>query len=384
MKHRFYTRVRLSFLLVTLTAFTGCGGSSSSDETSVVSPVVIPNLIPIQVSNVSIEQGVFDPAPTVDANGLIWMSYSHVSMAPSNIDLVETRLATTMDGGLNWQDVGILVNSASSLMLPPPNETNAIAHEVSRLVYNPYAIAVGADPWLLLWHRYLSVLHGDDTIRLFEHGWIGMKSGATAQTLSSERKLFTGAGYDTVNNNDALGLPEYPLNTMFAPALSDCAAFTEPGVLAKANGVYVSLLCAKGSQPGKIILLRCDHNMSNCNYIGDFISGSEASVIKASYDGFSASELVSSNGQDYLIVTPTISTGNIYRGCVAYKITDIDNAEIERSLGVPVAALIIEEHGDFNGACGYIKELSGSGIMMGEAFFTEQPGFRLFTTDAKL
>lgn len=373
----------LVFLLIALNTLTGCGGSSG-DGTQEISPVVTPNLNPIQLSGIAIEQGVFDPAPTVDSNGMIWMSYSHVSLAPSNITRIETRIATTINNGLDWQDAGVLANAASSLTLPSPNDVNAIAHEVSRLIYNPFAVAAGADPWILLWHRYLSVLSGSETVRLFEHGWIGMKSGATAQTLGAERKLFTGFGYDTVNNGDALGNPEYPLNTMFVTALSNCAVFTEPGILAKSNGIYVSLLCAKNAVPGKIILLRCDHNMENCTYLGDFIEGSEANTIKTSYDGFSASELVSIDDQDYLIVTPTISTENIYRGCVAYKITDIDNAVLERTSGTPVASLIIEEHGDFNGACGYIKELSGSGIMMGEAFFTGQPIFRLFTTGATL
>lgn len=388
MEHSMYDMTRLTcikwgLLTVTLSIFTGCGGGSSGGA-SAPSPVVTPTLIPIQLSGITLDKGIFDPAPTIDANNIVWMSYSHVSLAPSGIDHIETRIATTADGGLNWQDVGILVNTASSLPLPPPNDVNAIAHEVSRLIYNPFAVTAGADPWILLWHRYLSILNGNNTVRLFEHGWIGMKSGATALTLSNERKLFTGAGYDVINNSDALGVPEYPLDTLFASALGGCAAFTEPGILPKSNGIYVSLLCAKAGQSSKIILLRCDHNMDNCTYIGDLIEGSEANTINASYDGFSASELASSNGQDYLIVSPTISTGNLYRGCVAYKITDLDNAVIERSSGTPVASLIIEEHGDFNGACGYIKELSGSGIIMGESFFTGQPAFRLFTTGAKL
>jgi len=383
MKNKFSAIIRLVFLTTTLNLLVACG-EDTGGETLEISPLVTPDFSPIQLSGIAVNQGVFDPAPTVDSNGMVWMSYSHVSLAPSQIKQIETRLATTTDGGLNWQDAGIQVNTATSLALPPPNDINAFAHEVSRLVYNPFAAAAGAHPWVLLWHRYLSVLSGSDTIRLFEHGWIGMKSGTTALTLGNERKLFTGFGYDTVNNSDALGIPEYPLNTLFAAGLNDCAAFTEPGVLPKSNGIYVSLLCAKNSTPGKIILLRCDHAMNNCTYIGDFIEGSEASTIKTSYDGFSASELVSINGQDYLIVTPTISTGNLYRGCVAYKITDLDNALLERVSGTPVAKLIIDEHGDFNGACGYLKELSESGIIMSEAFFDEQPTFRLFTTGAKL
>ncbi|MFB3063916.1 MAG: hypothetical protein ACE1ZL_04390, partial [Gammaproteobacteria bacterium] len=76
--------------------------------------------------------------------------------------------------------------------------------------------------------------------------------------------------------------------------------------------------------------------------------------------------------------------GDLYRGCVAYRITDIDNALIERNAGAPVASLVIPQRGDFNGACGYVEELTGSGIMISEAFFTEAPTFRLFATDERL
>lgn len=196
--------LRLAVLASTiLLFFAGCGGSGGGASTP--PPLPPPGLVAISISGIATDQGNFDPAPTVDAGGMVWMSYSHVSIPPSGINLIETRLATTADGGLNWQDSGVLVNEATSLTLPAPNDVNAITNEVSRLVYNPFAVAAGADPWIVLWHRYLSVLNGGQTVRLFQHGWIGMKSGATATTLANERKLFTGFGYDPINNSDPLG-----------------------------------------------------------------------------------------------------------------------------------------------------------------------------------
>ncbi len=376
--------MQAALITLVLCSFAGCGGGSGGG-TPTPPFVPPPSPIEISISGIAVDEGNFDPAPTVDAGGMVWMSYSHVSIAPAGINLIETRLATTADGGSNWQDAGVLVNTATSLVLLPPNDVNAIAHEVSRLIYNPFAVAAGADPWLMLWHRYLSILNGGATIRLFQHGWIGMKSGATATTLGNERKLFTGFGYDTINNNDPLGAPEYPLDTLQPTALGDCLAFSEPGILPKSSGVYVSMLCAKVTPPGKIILLRCGHDMANCTYLGDLVDGSEANTIDAAYDGFSASELVSVAGQDFLIVTPTnFIAGNLYRGCVAYRITDLDNALIERNAGVPVASLVIPENGDFNGACGYVAELTGSGIMISEAFITESPTFRIFATEEQL
>lgn len=363
--------------LIIIAILTGCGssGSSSSDDPGLAIPVVNPSLLEIAVAGIPADLGNFDPAPTADAGGGFWMSYSHVSLDGSGLKLIETRLASSMDAGDSWTDAGLNINPASAFMLGP--DTVAWAQEVSRLVYNPFAAGAGADPWIILWHRYLSMLSGSETLRLFDNGWIGMKSGNSAMTLGNERKLFTGSVYNTANDS-TIGPPEVALDTR-DPALANCVTFTEPGVLPKSNGIYVSLLCATAVPPGKIILLRCDHFMNNCGYLGTLIDGSEAAVLNSGYDNFSASELVSVNGEDYLIVTPSDAT--IYRGCAIYKIDDLDRARIERDGGTAKATAVFEAHGDFNGACGYVEGLVGSGVMISEAFTTSVPVFRLFTTD---
>lgn len=368
-----------SFLvcLVTIGILTGCGGSGSSGSANqeLVIPVVNPSLVEIAVAGNTVDLGNFDSAPTVDAGGGFWMSYSHVSFDVSGLKLIETRLASSVDAGASWTDAGLSINPASAFIIG--SDTVAWAQEVSRLVYNPFATAVGADPWIILWHRYLSILDGSETLRLFDNGWIGMQSGNSEMTLGNERKLFTGSIYNTANDS-TIGPPEVALDTL-DPALADCVTFTEPGVLPKSNGIYISLLCATAAPPGKIILLHCDHNMNNCSYLGTLIEGGEASVLNSGYDNFSASELVSVNGEDYLMVTPSEAT--IYRGCAIYKITDLDQASIERDGGIAKATAVFEAHGDFNGACGYVEGLIGSGVIISEAFTTSVPVFRLFTTD---
>ena len=79
------------------------------------------------------------------------------------------------------------------------------------------------------------------------------------------------------------------------------------------------------------------------------------------------------------MVTPSEAT--IYRGCAIYKITGLDQASIERDGGTAKATAVFEAHGDFNGACGYVEGLIGSGVIISEAFTTSVPVFRLFTTD---
>jgi hypothetical protein len=376
-KRRTYSSMFLILMLL------GCGGGSSQNNSTL--PLnASTTFSTIVLSGVPIDQGNFDPAPTQDNVGDIWMSYSHVSIAATGIAQVETRLATTNDAGLNWQDVGVKVNAATTLPLPVPLDVNTVTHEVSRLVYDPYAVAAGTNPWIMLWHRYLAVLNGTQTLRLFQHGWIAMKSGPTAMSLTGERKLFTGAFYDSVNDADTFGPPEYPLDSLYPTALGGCDVITEPGILVKSNGIYVSLSCVGLTSPGKIILLRCAHDMNSCDYLGDFLQNSEASYLQADFDAFSASELVSVKGQDYLIVTPAILDSDLYRGCVAYKITDLDSALVERNVDGPVPSLVIEPHGDFNGACGYIPALTGSGIIISEAFIGQTPIFRIFSTDKRL
>ncbi len=360
--------------LLIVAILSACGSSgSSTPETEL--PVVTPSLIEIPVTGIPAELGNFDPAPTGDGGGGVWMSYSHVSLDPSGLKLIETRLASSVDAGDSWTDQGLSINPAAAFTIGA--DTVAWAQEVSRLVYNPFAAGAGADPWIILWHRYLALLSGGETLRLFENGWIGMKSGNSAMTLANERKLFTGAAYNAANDA-TIGPPEVRLDTL-DPALSDCVAFTEPGVLPKSNGIYVSLLCATAAPPGRIILLRCDHRMNNCAYLGVLIDGGEAAVLDCDYDNFSASDLVSVDGADYLIVTPSEAT--IYRGCAIYRIRDLDQPRIDREGGVAVATAIFEAHGDFNGACGYVEGLTGSGVMISEAFTTSIPVFRLFTTD---
>jgi hypothetical protein len=131
-------------------------------------------------------------------------------------------------------------------------------------------------------------------------------------------------------SDSTIGPPELALDTLDT-ALGSCVTFTGQGVLPNSNGIYASLLCATASPSGKIILLRCDHYMNNCNYLGTLIDGNEVAVLNSGFDNFSASELVAVNGEDYLIVRPSEAT--IYRGCAIYKINSLEQARIVRDGG---------------------------------------------------
>ena len=98
-----------------------------------------------------------------------------------------------------------------------------------------------------------------------------------------------------------------------------------------------------------------------------------------SYNGFSATELVTVNGTHYLIVTPT--QADDYRGCLVFQVADLDAVA---PAPVPVLVLVLVRvggtssgmpvliksvsgaPGSFNGACGYTAAASASGIIYGE------------------
>jgi hypothetical protein len=184
-----------------------------------------------------------------------------------------------------------------------------------------------------------------------------------------------GTLYETTNDV-IISAPEYTPATL-APGgdLTNCPIFTETGALATANGIYISLKCAGGSAD-KVVLLRCNNDLTSCAYRRDMLLNSEAAQFSSasqSYNGFSATELVTVNGTHYLIVTPT--QADDYRGCLVFQVADLDAVAPApvlvrvggTSSGMPVLIKSVSgTPGSFNGACGYTTAASASGIIYGE------------------
>jgi hypothetical protein len=376
----------LGWYSISLVALCSCGGSSNDTTPTPATELTI--------SGSPATDGIFDPAPMSDTSGNLWMSYSTVnysaSAAASGAALTEvrTRIASSPDGGSTWTDAGIDPNNNSAPDLQVPNPWTSIGlvwadwhYEVSSLLYDPY----DADPakrWKMLWNRVLFVSNGSDSILSKDSNWIGLSTASTPNgTWSAERKLFAGLLYNTADNV-FIGAPEIQLNTLNT-SLNGCGIFTEPSMLAKSDGIYISLACM--GTTSKIVGVKCDRTFTTCSYLGDFLQGSEAAKFSQSgqtLDGFSASELVSVDSNDYLIVTPTES--DIYRGCLAFRISNLANATLDRSGGVPVLVKRISgTSGSFNGACSYDPRATGSGIIYSEAT-TSAPQYHLFASHITL
>ena len=337
----------------------------------------------IEILGVS-ENGIFDPALVEDEAGQIWMSYSEVNLSPIAPKLlhVQTRIAVSTDRGATWEDRG-LINPAQPVTLPPPYQglPAVWVQEVSRLIFNPYAL--DSERWQMFWLRYLRVYDSDQdsSIPLFEHGWIAWKGAPAPEgPWSRGRKLFSGSLYNEDNNGDALGAPEYPLERLFPAALGDCLVFTEPGALVAEDGVYISLKCPTGAEGGKIVLLHCSHDLLTCDYRGNLLEDEEASSFNNRFNGFSATEMFRNSEDIFLMVTPTETEAKLYRGCYVFRIIDLENAELERIDSRPNVVLIVEgTDRSFNGACTY-SQGSAVGIIYSQAFPGAPPEFRLFAS----
>jgi hypothetical protein len=349
-----------------------------------VSDDVVPSPgTPVEISFAGVgPRGIFDPSLALDpGTGRIWMSYSEVRdsvMWPGQNTVVQTRLAWSDDAGANWSDAGIQVNLAQDVILPlaPPNNAGSWIHEVPTIVFDPGAPA--NERWKIVWHRYLQV----NGVQHFEHGWIAMKTAsAPAGPWSLERKLFTGSLYDPINDT-IIGPPEVRLDQLDAD-LNFALVFSEPGLVATADSLYVAILAAGATSPDQeIVLVKLPHASGVWEYKGALLTNAQDGPFFG-VDGFSAPELYLKDSTHYLLVTP--QTSDLYSGTYGFAILDLENATIERSGGLPVPIL---QHmgtaGSHNGATGYIPEATASGFIYSEALPTLPLFFRIYASRLNL
>lgn len=374
--------------LLILLLVCGCGDGGNSDNNTPHAAVEL------QMIATPGDDGVFDPAPVWDGVTSLWMSHSSVNWSSDDpaLSQVHTRIALSQDGGASWVDTGIDPNHSN--LLPDFQVTVGVdmiwatwRFEVSRLFHDPYDRDANRR-WKMLWHRVLAIGNPTPTA-LFQNSWIGYSSAASpVDSWSDERKLFTGLLYNNADMDPIIGPPEFPLNTTFSADLGGCTVITEPGVLARSEGIYISLHCT-GEK--KIILLRCDRSFSNCDYLGDLLSADDAAAFSRNdqpIDFFSAPELVETTTATYLIVTGVVeesAVDNRYNGCLVFRVSDLANASLDRSGGEPVLVTRVNgSSGSFNGACGYDPYDTVDGIIYSELTPASSPRFHLFSSQVTL
>ena len=352
-----------------------------------------------QPSNVSLSEvllpgapdhGIFDPSVAADETGNIYMSLSGVSSTPAGDGVgelaVSTYLVMSVDQGKLWRLVG-LVNPSVAVPLRAAHAPHLgrWQNEVSALVFDRYA-RPGAR-WKLFWHQYLNV----NGVRQFQHGWIAYKEARSPAELATAktRKLITARAYDPVNNDESgwthspiAGPALLPIADL-ARDLSRCAAVTEPGVLAKPDGLYLSLVCIRGSPFGllgftnRVILLKCTRPCSaagSWSYAGTALTQQDAQAL--GMRKVSASDMFSIDGHDFITVSPvgTVPVPDSYKGCVIFRFADLSRAGILRD---PDGHAQIQTRVDlgaasFNGACSYLPSKTDPGLLIGRLKFVRR------------
>ena len=258
--------------------------------------------------------------------------------------------------------------------------------EVPTLTFDPHAPKELR--WKVVWHQYLAV-KGD---RKFAHGWMAYKEAATPEGLAAAKpvKLFVGNGYDKADDDPAgathTPIPGPAVNKVhkMAGALEDCIFLSEAGMLAKPGALYMSMLCFKPKLLGllgahhHVILLKCARPCEATrpgawSYAGTVLTPDDAEDLNLRK--FSASDLFTEGGRDYITVSPVGDTPvpEAYKGCVVFRFADITSGKVERGGGGrPVAALSASMNKDsFNGACTFLPEGANKGLLIGRIEFVK-------------
>jgi hypothetical protein len=329
-------------------------------------------------------RGIFDASVAAGPGGALYMSVSGVE-APGGDALLEhlavhTLLARSTDQGEHWSLLGTINPdigfAAAEKRKPKPARWQC---EVSALAYDPYD-APGAR-WKLVWHQYLRI----EEDRHFEHGWIAWREAATPEALagSAPVKLLGTFAYATVDDNAAAwtkppidGAPLLRSNQL-SPELAGCAVLTEPGLLARPEGLYLSLVCHEPKAFGwmgassRVVLLRCTRPCTaaaSWQFVATVLDMGDA--MSLGVEKFSASDLFSAEDADYLTVSP-VGKGpgkDAYKGCWVIPFRNITTGELWRSAGGVLQPRLRIALGaeSFNGACSYLPAGPHRGLLIGQ------------------
>lgn len=328
--------------------------------------------------------GVFDPSVAKAGDGTLYMSLSGVDAADGDARLarlaVRTLLAKSTDEGAHWQLLGTInPDIGFSAVEKGKPKVARWENEVSALAYDPWDVPSAR--WKLAWHQYLKL----DDERRFEHGWIAYREAATPEGLAAETpvKLLGSYAYAAIND-DAAGWTKPPIGgaprlrgERLSRELANCAVFTEPGLLARPEGVYMALVCHELKAFGllgvasRVVLLRCSRpcgDPASWHYLGTVLDMRDAKALGVKK--FSASDLLEQDGTAFLTVSPVgRNPGNeAYKGCWVLPFKDIATAQLQRDArGTPSTRLRVTlDRDSFNGACSHVPAGVHGGLLVGQ------------------
>jgi hypothetical protein len=285
----------------------------------------------------AVEKGIYDPSVAYTPDGRVgWLAYSSVKGNGNLIkgrlalgEYVHTHLARTTNGGANWIFVKVLNLSTNGTCARTDGRglEGVWRYEVPSLVCDP------TDPdtnhrWKLFVHRYF--WERDRNSRM-DYGWITLRTAADpAGEWSAELPLF-GAGKNPLAPYHATCVD---VNSLDA-SLKHNVAYTEPGALAQAGRLYLSMTALQPrlglggiNVSYTIILLASDDHGSSWKFIGSLLKPQDATHF--GYDYFDGTGLAKDSGRLFLLAVPGSRRGLMHDGCVAFEFESLAEGRLRR------------------------------------------------------
>ena len=267
----------------------------------------------------------------------------------------------------------------------PANTRGIWQSETSSLIYDSHPSTPANERWKLIWFQYF---HGELTSYFVDYSWIAMKMASTPAGLATATavKLFGGAGLQADNTiagapvyAPIAGSPTIQLNTGISQTIGGAnvaelslCIFSEPGLHATADAIYMSIYCADASTvplTEYIVHFRCTSpcsmtNAASWEYLGRLLSPTDAQAATSNHH-YQAPAIAEKNGKTYLVVTPVNTTsGARYNGCRVYEFVDINSNSLRRNNGQLVEVARVDgDASSHNGACAAYNGLDGGIIL---------------------
>ncbi|MEP6866585.1 MAG: hypothetical protein ABJE66_38575 [Deltaproteobacteria bacterium] len=337
-----------------------------------ISTIDLAHATEVTVAGDTPAMGIFDPSLVypADASGGA-MAYSAVP----DQQTIRTHIAVSVDHGTTWTLVAE-ANTPEATTLTTTNMTECpggtctgnLISEVSSLIYDadePDA----AKKWKLFAHRYLV---GPNVALHYSYGTITLQTAAQPQgPWTAPQKLIGWTSPSAYSSTGAV------VNATTLPGTTqDCLALTEPGAIWLPGAIDLAVGCAYldgATVKIRIELLRSTTHGASWASVGTLLRADDSACSEYPA-GLNGADLYVENGTEYVVATPSDSTG--YRGCMVFAIDDPATGKVKRDgQGRAVVASELAAS-QFDGACTFAD--GASGTMLDIGFFQTVRPFRIY------
>ena len=346
-------------------------------------PAAASTLMPVTITGeTTATNGIFDPSVEyASIGGTGWLTYSavyggEVPFGPN----VETRIASSADGGATWTFEQVVSASVpGQVTLPDGSVVDGFWNrEVSSLVYDPTDVG---HEWKIFHHTIFRRTDGAGIQPAYS--WIGLRTASDpAGTWSPERRLF-GSG----------PLPPTPFTTEVAintlhPSLSHLLVYSEPGAFAANGTLFVSLTGLVASGSDRIVLLASDDHGDSWRFVSTLLDNSDAGDL--GFLSFDGTAIVEQQGRQFLLTTPE-SAGVQHDGLIVFEFSDLASGSLVRdAAGAPLIVTRIPRQPGLlspvgGGQSDYHEGNTAGGVLFSQLDLADAPAlFQFHQTGAPL